>query len=241
MSERAAAAVGAGDESARHADKSCVVIAGGESSFAQHVESALGMPALRLGADELDSGDGSLDGRLASAGVVWIHLVPGLAPPASQDHDADQDHDAGSFEEAALLERSVGAARALGDRTRIPVTFVALLPEMGLFAGAQERRCALASATMQSLMRTEIGRWSNAGDRILAVTHAGLKGHAPGGQRPTDEVIERTPMKALATFAQLGDVLRFVGSRQASYVTGTTLRMDGGWTAYSWHYPAKTI
>jgi len=193
------------------------------------------MPALRLSPDALDSNDGSLDGQLAPAGVVWIHLVPGLAPRASEDHGA------GLFEEAALLERSVGAARALGDRTRIPVTFVALLPEIGLFTGAQERRCALASATMQSLMRTEIGRWSNAGDRILAVTYAGLEGHAPGGQRTTDQVIDRTPMKAPATFAQLGDVLRFVGSRQASYVTGTTLRMDGGWTAYSWHYPAKTI
>ena len=235
MSQRAAAAVGGGDRSAPHTGKPCVVVAGGEPSFAQQVESALGMPALRLGADELDSGDGSLDERLAPAGVVWVHLVPGLAPRASQDHDA------GSFAEAASLGRSVGAARALGDRTRIPVTFVALLPETGLFTGARERRYALASATMQSLMRTEIRSWSDAGDRIVAVTYAGLEGHAPGGQRPTDQVIERTPMKALATFAQLGDVLRFVGSRQASYVTGTTLRMDGGWTAYSWHYPAKTI
>ncbi|MDE0652051.1 MAG: SDR family oxidoreductase [bacterium] len=223
------------DQSSRVASRPCVVIAGGEPSFAQHVESALGIPALRLGADELDSGDGSLDGRLAPAGVVWIHLVPSLAPPASQDHGA------GSFDEAALLGRSVGAARALGDRTHIPVTFVALLPEIGLFTGARERRCALASATMQSLMRTEIRSWSDAGDRIVAVTYAGLEGHAPDSQRSTDQVIERTPMKELATFAQLGDVLRFVGSRQASYVTGTVLRMDGGWTAYSWHYPAKTI
>ena len=235
MSGRAPAAVGGVDESARLAGRPCVVIAGGEPSFAEQLESALGMPALRLAPDGLESSDGSLDERLAPTGVVWIHLVPSLATPASQNHDA------GVFDEAALLERSIGAARALGDRTNIPLTFVALLPELGLFAGAPERRCALASATMQSLMRTEIGRWSNSGDRIVAVTYAGLEGHAPDGQRPTDQVIERTPMKALAMFAQLGDVLRFVGSRQASYVTGTFLRMDGGWTAYSWHYPAKTI
>lgn len=235
MSEQSSGAAEGVDPSGRAADRHCVVIAGGESSFAQRVELALGMPALRLGPDALDPSDGSPDVQLAPAGVVWIHLVPGLAPPASQDEGA------GIFEEAALLERSVGSARALGDRTHIPVTFVALLPEIGLFTGARERRCALASGTMQSLMRTEIGGWSNAGDRIVAVTYAGLEGHVPDGQRPADQVIERTPMKALATFAQLGDVLRFVGSRQASYVTGTFLRMDGGWTAYSWHYPAKTI
>ena len=69
----------------------------------------------------------------------------------------------------------------------------------------------------------------------------GWKGYAPENQRPKDQVIKRTPMKVLGTFAQLGDVLRFVGSRRASYVTGTFLRMDGGWTAYSWMYPARTI
>ena len=235
MSGRAEATVDGGDGSAPLAGRPCVVIAGGEPDFVEQLDSALRMPALRLASDRLDPSDGSLDERLAPAGVVWIHLVPSLATPASQDHDA------GVFEEAALLERSVGAARAVGDRTGVSVTFIAVLPEIGLFTGAQERRCALASATMQSLMRTEIGRWSNAGDRILAVTHAGLEGYEPAGRRPTQQVIERTPMKALATFAQLGDALRFVGSRQASYVTGIFLRMDGGWTAYSWHYPAKTI
>ena len=235
MSGLATAPVGTRGEPAQDAGRPCVVIAGGEPSFVEQLESALGMPTVRLASDELESSEGSLDGRLASTGVVWIHLVPSRAPATSQNLDS------GVLEEAALLERSVGAARALGDRTGVPVTFIAVLPEVGLFTGAQERRCALASGTMGSLMRTEIGRWSNAGDRILAVTYTGLEGNEPAGRRPADQVIERTPMKALGTFAQLGDVLRFVGSRQASYVTGIFLRMDGGWTAYSWHYPAKTI
>ena len=235
MSARAEAVAGGADETARLAGRPCMVIAGGEFSFVEQLESALGMPTVRLASDELVSSEGSLDGRLASSGVVWTHLVPSRAPTTSQNRDS------GALEEAALLERSVGAARAFGDRTGTSVTFIAVLPEIGLFTGVQERRCALASGTMGSLMRTEIGRWSNAGDRILAVTYTGLEGHEPAGRRPAEQVIERTPMKAQATFAQLGDVLRFVGSRQASYVTGTVLRMDGGWTAYSWHYPAKTI
>ena len=235
MSGLATAPAGTGGEPAQDAGRPCVVIAGGEPSFVERLESTLGMPAVRLASDELKSNDDSLDGRLASTGVVWIHPVPSRAPAASQNLDS------GALEEAALLERSVGAARALGDRTGVPVTFIAVLPEIGLFTGVQERRCALASATMGSLMRTEIRRWSDADDRILAVTYTGLEGNEPAGRRPADQVIERTPMKAPGTFAQLGDVLRFVGSRQASYVTGIFLRMDGGWTAYSWHYPAKTI
>ena len=221
--------------SGRVAPRPCVVMTGGEPSFVQHVESALGMPSLHLRPHEVGSSADSLDEQMAPEGVVWIHLVPSAADPTSHNHDALV------FEEATWLERSLGVARAFGDRTRIPLTFVALLPELGLFAGAQRRRCDLASATMESLLRTEIGRWSNAGDRILAVTYVGLDGYIPENQRLTDQVIERTPMKVLSTFAQLGDVLRFVGSRQASYVTGTFLRMDGGWTAYSWMYPARTI
>ena len=235
MSAWAEAVAGGADETARLAGRPCMVIAGGEFSFVEQLESALGMPTVRLASDELVSSEGSPDGRLASSGVVWTHLVPSRAPTTSQNRDS------GALEEAALLERSVGAARAFGDRTGISVTFIAVLPGIGLFTGVQERRCALASGTMGSLMRTEIGRWSNAGDRILAVTYTGLEGHEPAGRRPAEQVIERTPMKAPGTFAQLGDVLRFVGSRQASYVTGIFLRMDGGWTAYSWHYPAKTI
>ena len=227
--------VGGVGTSGRVARRPCVVMTGGEPSFVQHVESALGMPALRLRPDEFESSASSLDGQMAPEGVVWIHLVPSVVNPTSLNHDALV------FEEATLLERSVGVARTFGDRTRIPLTFVAVLPELGLFTGVQRRRCDLASATMESLIRTEIGRWSDSGDRILAVTYAGLEGYAPEHQRPTEQVIERTPMKVLGTFAQLGDVLRFVGSRQASYVTGTFLRMDGGWTAYSWMYPARTI
>ena len=239
MSGRATSAAGNGGQSvgrtAQDSGRPCVVIAGGEPSFVEQLESALGMATLRVAPDELDADAGVLDGRLASAGVVWIHPVPGIAGSTAPSDDAP------TFDEAASLERSVVAARAFGDSTGAPMTFIAVLPELGLFTGTRERRCALASATMQSLMRTEIRRWSNAGDRILAVTYTGLEGHAPDGGRPADQVIERTPMKVLGTFAQLGDVLRFVGSRQASYVTGTVVRMDGGWTAYSWHYPAKTI
>lgn len=215
--------------------KPCVVLTGGEPSFAQSVETVLGFPALRTGPDKFESGGTSLDGQLATEGVVWIHLVPGVAERPPHGHDVPV------FEEATLLERSARAARDFADRTSIPLTFVAVLPALGLFTGNHGRRCDLASATMESLMRTEIGRWSKANDRIVAVTYAGLEGYVSEGQRLVDEIVERTPMKALCSFEQLGDALRFVGSRRASYITGTVLCVDGGWRPYSWMYPARTI
>jgi NAD(P)-dependent dehydrogenase (short-subunit alcohol dehydrogenase family) len=94
---------------------------------------------------------------------------------------------------------------------------------------------------MDSLMRVEIGPWSNAGNRLLAIVHAGIAGYAPDGMRTEDEVRKRTPMHELGTFSQLADAIRFVGSERAAYVTGTCLHVDGGWNAYSWMYPARTI
>jgi hypothetical protein len=215
--------------------KPCLVLTGGEPSFVQSVKTVLGLPTFRMVSDELESGGSSLDSQLATEGVVWVHLVPGVTEPPSNGHDAPV------FEEATLLERSARTARDFADRTSIPLTFVAVLPALGLFAGDQGRRCDLASATMDSLMRTEIGRWSRSNDRIVAVTYAGLEGHVQEGQRPAHDIVERTPMKALCSFEQLGDALRFIGSRRAAYITGTVLCVDGGWRPYSWMYPARTI
>ena len=135
MSESVEGVIGGTGESGRVARRPCIVMTGGEPAFAQRVDSALGMPSLRLRADEIESRASSLDEQMAPEGVVWIHMVPGVTDPAPHNHDAPV------FEEAALLERSVGAARAFADRTRIPLTFVAILPELGLFTAAQRRRC----------------------------------------------------------------------------------------------------
>jgi NAD(P)-dependent dehydrogenase (short-subunit alcohol dehydrogenase family) len=45
----------------------------------------------------------------------------------------------------------------------------------------------------------------------------------------------------LGNVGHLADVIRYLGSRSARYVTGTVIHVDGGWNAYSWIYPARTI
>jgi hypothetical protein len=116
-----------------------------------------------------------------------------------------------------------------------------VVPARGLLTGDHGAACDLAAAAMDSLMRVDIGPWSNAGHRLLSVVYAGLAGHAPEARRSDEEVLARTPMHELCTFAELADAIRYTGSERASYVTGTSLRVDGGWNAYSWMYPARTI
>jgi 3-hydroxybutyrate dehydrogenase len=44
-------------------------------------------------------------------------------------------------------------------------------------------------------------------------------------------LLERQPSKAFATVEQLGGTCVFLASDSAAQMTGTTLSIDGGWTA----------
>ena len=47
-----------------------------------------------------------------------------------------------------------------------------------------------------------------------------------------DHIRERIPMKRLGTTKDIAQAVLFLISDEASYITGTTLVVDGGWTAY---------
>ncbi|MGB3407342.1 MAG: SDR family oxidoreductase, partial [Jannaschia sp.] len=44
-------------------------------------------------------------------------------------------------------------------------------------------------------------------------------------------ILDRQPSKEFATVDQLGGVALFLCSDHASQITGTTISVDGGWTA----------
>jgi NAD(P)-dependent dehydrogenase (short-subunit alcohol dehydrogenase family) len=52
------------------------------------------------------------------------------------------------------------------------------------------------------------------------------------GKLDTDRVVRRTPMGKFGTAEQVADALLFLASAQASFITGVTLPVDGGYTAY---------
>lgn len=208
-----------------------MVIAGDASGLGAGIGDALGVPFLELaGADAETASEG-----LASAErLVWIHPVPALAAGSTLDGG-------GLFSEALALVGSARSARALAERSGASLVFIAALPARGLLTGDRGAACDMATGAMESMMRVEIGPWSNAGHRLLAVVYPGLVGYTPDGVRSEDETRKRTPMHELCTFRQLADAIRFVGSERAAYITGTSLHVDGGWNAYSWMYPARTI
>ncbi len=50
------------------------------------------------------------------------------------------------------------------------------------------------------------------------------------GSIRSDWQLERVPMKRLAEPSEIADAVLYLASDKASYVTGQTLVVDGGWT-----------
>ena len=87
--------------------------------------------------------------------------------------------------------------------------------------------------------------------KVLAVEWAGeninVNAVAPGfirtamvdafihqGKMNEKEILERIPMKRLGTPEEIANIVMFLCSDTASYITGQTIVVDGGWTAYGY-------
>ena len=54
------------------------------------------------------------------------------------------------------------------------------------------------------------------------------------GRVDRDALIRRTPLGRLAEAEEIAELAFFLASAKASYVTGQTVGIDGGWTAYGY-------
>lgn len=86
------------------------------------------------------------------------------------------------------------------------------------------------------LTKNFASEWADKGVRVNAIAPAyietplvlGVKNHRPGFY---EDILNRTPMKRLGKPEEITGVAIFLGSEAASYVTGETIFVDGGWTA----------
>ncbi len=87
-----------------------------------------------------------------------------------------------------------------------------------------------SKAAVVNLTRYLATHWASRGVRVNALSPGGVL----GGQDPQflGKFCQRVPMGRLAVDTDLGGPLVFLASRASSYVTGTELVVDGGFTAW---------
>jgi len=154
----------------------------------------------------------------------WVHILPGGS----------------AIDETAALVRAADAADE-----HLPhgegAGFIAVVPVWGVVAPPCDAQVELAAAAARALAQVRIERWSREGRRLNVIAYGGLDSVSLPGLRPAAELADRTPMHRLASVAELANAIDFVSSAAASYVTGSVLPVDGGWTAYSWFHPARVL
>ncbi|HEY8643524.1 MAG TPA: glucose 1-dehydrogenase [Candidatus Dormibacteraeota bacterium] len=103
------------------------------------------------------------------------------------------------------------------------------------------RRAAYATAKAGLVMLTKVlaAEWGPGGVRVNAIAPGYVRtdlvqGLADGGELDLGAVQRRTPMGRLAEPKEIASAAVFLASDEASFITGETLVVDGGWLAYGW-------
>ncbi len=103
------------------------------------------------------------------------------------------------------------------------------------------QRVAYATAKAGLVMMTKVlaAEWAARGVRVNAIApgYVGtemVRGLIDKGRVDVDAVQRRTPMGRLADPAEIAKAAVFLASDEASFITGETLVVDGGWLAYGW-------
>ena len=117
------------------------------------------------------------------------------------------------------------------------VISVVLCPERGIAGMAHS---SAARAGMGALTRTLAMEWGRHGIALNCVAPGWIDTEGVRGyDLDLDEVAAQVPMKRLGSAAEVGDLIAYLASPSAGYITGQTIAIDGGvdLTSGGWEPP----
>lgn len=134
----------------------------------------------------------------------------------------------------APFECAQAAARVMLSAGRgVIVNISSLTGHLGL-----ARRAAYSAAKhgLEGLTKTLAAEWSPRGVRVVSVAPAYvatelLATTMAAGGFSLEDVAARTPLRRTAEPEEVARVVAFLASDEASYVTGSSVLVDGGWVA----------
>jgi citronellol/citronellal dehydrogenase len=134
-----------------------------------------------------------------------------------------------------FLTQAVAKRWMLGNGGR--VVSVVLCPERGIAGMAHS---SAARAGMGALTRTLAMEWGRHGIALNCVAPGWIDTEGVRGyDLDLDEVAAQVPMKRLGSAAEVGDLIAYLASPAAGYITGQTIAIDGGvdLTSSGWEPP----
>jgi NAD(P)-dependent dehydrogenase (short-subunit alcohol dehydrogenase family) len=206
-------------------------------------------------ASEIEAAASELDGAAHVADVIDEAQIPGIIAAANELGDArvlvnaagtnrpgpartyaTSDWDA-LF--AVNVRATFLACRAFGDDllTRgVPGSIINLSSQMGSVGYPGRVAYCATKHAVEGITKTLGVEWAPNGIRVNAVapTFVLTPMTAPmlANEEFAAEVRRRLPTGELATVEQVADAVRYLACDASGSVTGTVLRVDGGWTAW---------
>ena len=174
--------------------------------------------------------EGRLDVLVNNAGIQRVALTDQFDPDAwRQVVDV---HLFGAFNWSSLALRTMKRQRSGSIVTIASVAGIIAIPGRGPYSASK--------AALMALTRTMAVEVADAGIRVNAV--------APGmartdlvqqgiddGSIDLDAMMSEIPMRRLAALEDIAKAVCFLASDDASYITGQTLVVDGGWSVLGMH------
>jgi 2-dehydro-3-deoxy-D-gluconate 5-dehydrogenase len=176
--------------------------------------------------DEVNQQFGTLDGLVNNAGI--IDRRPSLDTTRKQFDHVLQTNIVGAFEVSIAVARIWQSQKTRG----VIVNISSVLQEAG---GVNVASYAASKGALKQLTRALAGEWALQGIRVnsIAAGYFSTDLTAPLDADPQRRhaLLARIPTGRFGDPIEIAHPVSFLLSDRASYITGASLEVDGGWTA----------